>query len=110
MEHKLSKFIRGFPESSRILKFLNKYAKGKRECVCCSFMGLPKAFETINPDLLLAKLKVYSFSVTFLALLYSYLKNTKQRTQINSCFSSGKGSLLQFHKALSMDHYDLIHL
>ena len=53
-------------------------------------MDLSKAFEMMNHDLLLAKLKVYGFSDLSLVLMYSYLKYRKQRTQINNYFSSEK--------------------
>ena len=50
-------------------------------------MDLSKAFDTINHDLLLAKLKVYGFSINALDLM---LKNRKQSVQINNSLSSTK--------------------
>ena len=53
-------------------------------------MDLSKAFDTINRDLLLAKLKAYGLSITILDLICSYLKNRKKSVQINDNFSSAK--------------------
>ena len=52
------------------------------------FMGLSKAFDTINHSLILAKLKGYGFSKKTLSLLQSYLCNRFQRSIINGSFSS----------------------
>ena len=53
-------------------------------------MDLSKDFDTINHDLLLAKLKAYGFSKQSLSFMCSYLKNRRQRSQINNKFSSLK--------------------
>ena len=53
-------------------------------------MGLSKVIDTINHDLLLAKLKGYGFSKQALSFMCSYLKNKRQRVQINNKFSSLK--------------------
>ena len=54
--------------------------KRKREIdngpyVSALFMELSKAFDTINHDLMLAKLKAYRFSTNALNLKHTYLKN-----------------------------------
>ena len=51
-------------------------------------MDLSKAFDTINHELLLAKLHAYGFSEQALLILSSYLSNRKQRVKINNTFSS----------------------
>ena len=51
-------------------------------------MELSKTFDTINHNLLLAKLKTYGFSNKALSLLQSYLYNRFQKSIINGCFSS----------------------
>ena len=53
-------------------------------------MDLSKVIDTINHDLLLAKLKGYGFSKQALSFMCSYLKNKRQRVQINNKFSSLK--------------------
>ena len=53
-------------------------------------MNLSKAFNTINHDLLIAKLDAYSFNKGSVKLLFSYLNNKWHRTKINQNFSSWK--------------------
>ena len=49
---------------------------------------LSKAFDYLSHGLLLAKLHAYGFSISALRVIYSYLANRKQRTKINSSYSS----------------------
>ena len=92
MEAKLSKYIAGFRKAHEtqhsLITMLEKWKSvlDKGEYICCLFMDLSKAFDTINYNLLLAKLKAYCFSKKSLALMYSYLSDRKQRTQINNYF------------------------
>ena len=51
-------------------------------------MDLSKAFDTINHDLLLAKLNAYEFDRHSLLLIVSYLKNRLQMTKTNTTLSS----------------------
>ena len=50
-------------------------------------MDLSKTFNTLNYDLLLAKLHAYSFDRDSLKVLHSYLSKRYQRTKINKSFS-----------------------
>ena len=47
-----------------------------------------KAFDCLDHELLIAKLNAYGFSLTALKLVHNYLSNRKQRTKINSAYSS----------------------
>ena len=62
-----------------LVTMLEKWKKAvdKGEQVSVLFMDLSKAFDTINHDLLLAKLKAYGFSLNAVKLMYSYLKIRK---------------------------------
>ena len=51
-------------------------------------MDLSKAFDTINHQLLIAKLHVYGFNVEAPELILNYLSNRSQVTKINISFSS----------------------
>ena len=67
-----------------------KNALDEAENVCVIFMDLSKAFDTINNNLSLAKLKAYLISINALDRMNSYLKNRRQSVQRNSNFSSSK--------------------
>ena len=51
-------------------------------------MDLSKAFDTINHELLIAKLRAYGFSTDSIQLVLSYLSNRWQRVKIDGTFSS----------------------
>ena len=91
-----SDYITGFRKSHGsqhcLVKMLEnwKSALDKSESVSALFMDLSKAFDTINHDLLLAKLKAYGFSREALSLMCSYLKNCKQKVVINNSVSTTK--------------------
>ena len=94
MKEKLSKYLTGFRKSQGtqhlLVTMFEKWKKAvdKGECVSALFLDLSKAFDTINHDLLLTKLKVYEFSLNAQKLMLSYLSNRKKQIQINNKFSS----------------------
>ena len=55
--------------------------------ICAIFMDLSKAFDTLNHDLLIAKLGAYGFETDALRYMKSYLTNRKQRVRVNKTFS-----------------------
>ena len=51
-------------------------------------MNLSKAFDTMKYDLLIAKFHAYRIKKNAFDLVYSYLKNIKQRVKINTSLFS----------------------
>ena len=51
-------------------------------------MDLSKTFDTINHDLLIAKLEAYEFSANAMLFMLSYLKNRSQIVSTNSSSSN----------------------
>ena len=92
MTDKLAYSITGFRKThwtqNYLVVMLEKRALDKGECVSALFMDVSKDFDTINHDLLIAELKAYGFSKEVLKLMKSYLKNRKQKMQINNKFIS----------------------
>ena len=66
----------------------SKTAVDNKETFGALLIDLSKAFDYLSHDLLLAKSNAYGFSFPTLRLIESYLSNWKQRTNINSEFSS----------------------
>ena len=49
---------------------------------------LSEAFDCLNHDLLIANLEAYGFNACDLKFIYNYLKERKQRTKVNSSYST----------------------
>ena len=65
-----------------------KFFLDKQDFAGALLMDLSKAFDTINHELLIAKLHAYGFSTDVLEVLLSYLQDRWQRVKINTTFSS----------------------
>ena len=96
IENILSPYIcgyrKGFSTQNALVLLIERWkkeldAKGYSGAI---LMDLSKAFDTINHELLIAKLNAYGFSEKALALILSYLTNRWQRVKINTSFSSWK--------------------
>ena len=83
-------FRKGFSTQQCLLAMLKKWKKSvdKSNIFGALITDLSKAFDCLDHELLIAKLNAYGFSLTALKLVHNYLSNKKQRTRINSTYSS----------------------
>ena len=90
LAHSITSFRKSHGTQNSLVVMLEKWKRllDKEEYVSALFMDLSKVFDTINHNLLIAKLKGYGFSKEAVKLMKSYLKNRKQKVKINIKFSS----------------------
>ena len=83
-------YRKGFSTQQALMPLLEKWkiALDRKGYIDAVLMGLSKAFDTLNHDLLIAKLHAYGFSKECLILIKSYLKNRWQKAKVNFSFSS----------------------
>ena len=83
-------YRKGYSAQHALLAMLEKWRKSvdKGGYAGGVLMDLSKAFDTLNHDLLIAKLYTYGFDKNALRLIKSYLTNRWQRTKINNSYSS----------------------
>ena len=92
-EH-LSQYLCGYRKGLNtqyaLLALIEKWKESldKKGYAGAILMDLSKAFDTINHELLIAKLYAYGFDKNALTLVLNYLSNRWQRTKINASFSS----------------------
>ena len=93
-------FRKGFSTQHSLLFMLEKWKRAVDNGKVFGILltNLSKAFDSLSHENLLAKLHAYGFSISALRLIYSYLANRKQRTKINSSYSSWKEIFLAFLK------------
>ena len=83
-------YRKGFNTQHALLALIEKWRKilDKKGFGGAILMDLSKAFDTINHELLIAKLHAYGFDEKSLRLLHSYLSDRWQRTKVNNFFST----------------------
>ena len=83
-------YRKGYSPQYALLAMIEKLktALDHKKFAGCVMMDLSKAFDTINHDLLIAKLNAYGFSNEALKIMNSYLSDRLQRVKINTSFSS----------------------
>ena len=62
----------------------NKSNKGLKNIVGAALIDLPKAFDCIPHDLLIAKMNAHGLSMDALVFKYSHLKRRKQDVKVNN--------------------------
>ena len=89
-------FRKGFSTQHALLALIEnwKTSLDRKGYAGSILMDLSKAFDTLNHDLLLAKLHAYGFDKNALRMINSYLSDRWQRTKINTAFSSWSQLLL----------------
>ena len=94
IETHLSPYLFGFRKAHSTEQCLNimierwKKALDKKKYVGAVLTDLSKAFDCINHKLLIAKLEAYGIGNDALNFIYDYLSKRKQRTKVNSSYSS----------------------
>ena len=94
MENKLSKLLTGFRKNHStqhaLLRTIETWKThlNKGDKIGAIFMDLSKAFDTIDHNMLLAKLSAYGFCARSLKFIRSYLTNRYQRCKIGSSYSN----------------------
>ena len=88
----LGGFREHYSTQHALLRFKEKSKKSLDvgSCVGAVFMDLSKAFDSLNHELLVAKLEAYGFSRGALTFIHSYLYKRKQRAKVNGSYSEWK--------------------
>ena len=83
-------FRKGLSTQQCLLAMLEKWKRSidNSKMFGALLTDLLKAFDCLDHELLIAKLNAYGFSLTALKLVHNYLSNRKQRSKINSTYSS----------------------
>ena len=83
-------FRKGYSTQDYLLVMIEKWKKAidKKENAGAILTDLSKAFDTLNHQLLIAKLDAYGFDDNALSLILDYLSYREQRTNVNNSFSS----------------------
>ena len=90
LSHYLCGYRKGYNSQYALLSMIEKWKQylDKNGHAGAVLMDLSKAFDTINHELLIAKLGAYGFNNNALKIIFNYLSDRRQRTKINTSFST----------------------
>ena len=100
-------FGRDYCTQNSFLHMLDKYVRAvdNGKVLWLLFTDLSTMYNCLSHELPIAKLHAYGFSSAALRLMLSYLTNRKQRTKINSSYSSWEELLFGISKDLYLTLY-----
>ena len=83
-------YRKGYNSQYALIAMIEKWKKSLDNggMFAAILMDLSKAFDTINHELLIAKLHAYGFEMSALSIVSDYLSDRWQRVKIDSSFSS----------------------
>ena len=82
-------FRKGFSTQHCLTVMLDRWKKAmdSGKLAGALLTDLSKAFDSLNHELIMAKLEAYGFDQSSISYTYSYLSDRKQRTKVNNSFS-----------------------
>ena len=94
LSNQLTGFRKGYSTQNCLISMIELWKNiiDRGGYISAIFMDLSKAFDTLNHNLLIAKLEAYGFGVDALLYMNSYLSNRHQRVRVNSNYSPWKKS------------------
>ena len=103
-------YRKGFSTQYALLTLIERseFCLDKQGFAGALLMDLSKAFDTINHELLIAKLHAYGFSIDALEVLLSYLQDRWQRVKSIQLSVLGLSYFKEFHKDQFLVPYCLI--
>ena len=89
-----------------MVSFIEKWKKilDDKDFGDVALMDLSKAFDTLNDELLIAKLHAHGFNIDSLKMINDYLSNRWQSSKINKGFSSWAASIPGVPQGSALDH------
>ena len=104
------RFRKRYSTQHCLLNLLEKWKRSvdKGKSFGALLTDLSKAFDSLDHELLTAKLNAYGFDLPALRLIHDYLSNRKQRTRIDDKYSSWSENYLGFRKGQFYAHSFLI--